>query len=46
MLDGLLGNASQVDAAKLEAEFSKLLANGERIEKAYQLIRDVFIFTD
>ena len=45
-LDGLLGNASQVDATKLEAEFSKVLAGGERIEKAYQLIRDLFIFTD
>jgi hypothetical protein len=46
LLDGLLGNASEVDGAALEAEFSKVLAAGERIEKAYQLIRDLFIFTD
>ena len=46
LLDGLLGNASEVDARKLEAEFSKVLATGERIEKAYKLIRDLFIFTD
>ena len=46
LLDGLLGNASEIDGAKLEAEFSKVLAVGERIEKAYQLIRDLFIFTD
>jgi hypothetical protein len=46
LLDGLLGNASEVDATKLEAEFAKVLASGERIEKAYQLIRDLFIFTD
>jgi len=46
LLDGLLGNASEIDGAKLEAEFSKVLAAGERIEKAYQLIRDLFIFTD
>jgi hypothetical protein len=46
LLDGLLGNASEVDAAKLEPEFEKVLAAGERIEKAYQLIRDLFIFTD
>ena len=46
VLDGLLGNASEIDAATLEAEFSKVLAAGERIEKAYQLIRDLFIFTD
>ena len=46
LLDGLLGNASEIDADKLEAEFSKVLAEGERIEKAYQVIRDLFIFTD
>jgi hypothetical protein len=46
LLDGLLGNASEIDAAQLEGEFSKVLAAGEKIEKAYQLIRDLFIFTD
>ena len=46
LLDGLLGNASEIDASKLEPEFSKVLATGEKIEKAYQLIRDLFIFTD
>ncbi len=46
LLDGLLGHASEVDGAKLEPEFAKVLAAGERIEKAYQLIRDLFIFTD
>ena len=46
LLDGLLGNASEIDAAKLEAEFSKVLAAGEKVEKAYQLIRDLFVFTD
>ena len=46
LLDGLLGNASEIDPTKLETEFSKVLAAGERIEKAYQLIRDLFIFTD
>jgi hypothetical protein len=46
LLDGLLGNASEIDGRKLQDEFSKVLAAGERIEKAYQLIRDLFIFTD
>ncbi len=46
LLDGLLGNASEIDGATLATEFSRVLANGERIEKAYQLIRDLFIFTD
>ena len=46
LLDGLLGNASEVDASKLQIEFAQVLAPGETIEKAYQLIRDTFVFTD
>jgi hypothetical protein len=46
LLDGLLGNASEIDSGKTQAEFSKVLAPGEKIEKAYQLIRDLLIFTD
>ena len=46
LLDGLLGNASEIDASKLHAEFAQVLATGERVEKAYQLIRDTFVFTD
>jgi hypothetical protein len=46
MLDGLLGNASEIEVGKLQTEFSKVLAPNERIEKAYQLIRDLLIFTD
>jgi Bacterial PH domain len=46
LLDGLLGNASQIDASKLQAEFSQVLAAGEKIENAYQVIRDLLIFTE
>jgi len=46
LLDGLLGNASEVDVSKVQAEFAQVLAPNERIEKAYQLIRDLFVFTD
>lgn len=46
LLDGMLGNASKVDPAKIQAEFSQVLAPGERVEHAYQLIRDYFVFTD
>jgi hypothetical protein len=45
-LSGLLGNASEVDADKLQAEFAQVLTPGERVEKAYALIRDMFVFTD
>jgi hypothetical protein len=46
LLDALLGNASEIAVSKLEAEFARVLASGERIEKAYRVIRDLFIFTD
>ena len=46
LLDGMLGNASKIDAGKIQTEFSQILAAGERVEHAYQLIRDYFVFTD
>ena len=45
MLDGLLGNAAEVDPKTLQAEFTQILAEGETIERAYQLFRDSFLFT-
>ena len=46
LISGLMGNASEIDTAKIQAEFAQVLASGERVEKAYQLIRDMFVFTD
>ena len=46
LLDGMLGNASKIDAGKIQTEFAQILAPGERVEHAYQLIRDYFVFTD
>ena len=45
-LDGVIGNVSKIDPAKIQQEFSQILAPGERVEHAYQLIRDYFVFTD
>jgi hypothetical protein len=46
LLDGVLGNAAKVDPSKIQAEFSQILAPSEKVEHAYQLIRDYFVFTD
>lgn len=46
ILDGLLGNASKIEPAQVQAEFDRILAPGERVEHAYKLIRDYFVFTD
>ena len=46
LIGGVLGNASKIDASKIQAEFQQILAPGERVEHAYQLFRDYFVFTD
>jgi hypothetical protein len=46
LLDGLLGNAAEVDAGKMQQEFGQVLSQGEAIEKAYVLIRDAMLFTN
>jgi hypothetical protein len=46
LFDGMMGDASEVDAAKVEKEVSELLTANEKVEHAYKLIRDLFIFTN
>ena len=46
LLDGLLGNASEVEAGKMQAEFAQILSAGEQVERAFTLIRDAMLFTD
>lgn len=46
LLSAILGHASDVDPEKLETEFDQLLIEGEQIEHAYRLFRDLIVFTD
>ena len=46
LISALLGNVSEVDGGKLEREFEVLLVDGERIERAYKLFRDLTVFTN
>lgn len=46
ILDGLMGNASELEIDKVSDELKDLLASSERIEHAYKLIRDLIVFTD
>ncbi|MCL6601365.1 MAG: PH domain-containing protein [Paenibacillus sp.] len=46
IFNGLLGNASQVNITEIQRDFAQILAPQEKIERAYKLIRDMFIFTD
>lgn len=46
LLSGLMGNASEVDDADLEKVLANTLIEGEQVEKAYKVVRDMFIFTN
>ncbi|HBI05371.1 MAG TPA: cytoplasmic protein [Paenibacillaceae bacterium] len=44
--DSLMGNASEISVEQVEKDFAQVLAKSEHVEKAYKLIRDLFIFTN
>jgi len=46
LLSGLLGNASEVDSDDLDKVLGDCLIEGEEIQKAYKVIRDMFVFTN
>ena len=45
LLSALLGNASDADVAAVEKTLEKILAEDERVERAFTLVRDLMIFT-
>jgi hypothetical protein len=46
LLDGLLGNASEVDVLAVAEELAPILSQNETVVQAYKMIRDLFVFTD
>jgi len=46
LLSALLGDASKADVAEVEQTLEAILAEGERVERAFRLVRDLLIFTD
>jgi hypothetical protein len=46
LLDGLMGNVSEVDVDKAEKELQAIITDSERVEKVYKLIRDLIVFTN
>jgi hypothetical protein len=45
-LSALLGNATAADVEDVERMLETILADGERVERAFRLVRDLLIFTD
>lgn len=46
LLSGLLGNASQQDNQKIQAQLVDVLVTGEQVELAFSLVRDLIVFTE
>ena len=42
----IMGNASEVNIENITKEFEPILIPGESIEKAFKMIKDMFIFTN
>ncbi|PMC40754.1 cytoplasmic protein [Bacillus sp. UMB0899] len=46
ILDGLMGNVTEVDINSVEKELELVIIDNEKVEKAYKLIRDLIVFTN
>ena len=46
LLSGLMGHASEISLEKIAREFEPILIEGEKLQKAYQVVRDMFVFTN
>lgn len=46
LIRGLMGHASETGLDKVRQEFSSMLIDGEDVQAAYRLVRDMFVFTD
>lgn len=46
LFNAILGNSTEIDATSIQEEYGPLLCDGEKIVKAYKLIRDKWVFTN
>jgi hypothetical protein len=46
LLSAFLGHASEADVEDVEKTLEKILADDERVERAFRLVRDLLIFTN
>lgn len=45
LLDGLLGNATNVDQDAIKKELKDVLIPNEEVDLAFRLVRDLVVFT-
>ena len=46
MLQGLFGNAAEINAKELQKDLEATIVEGETVVKAFKILRDLFVFTD
>ena len=46
MLQGLFGNSTEINSKEVQADLNALLIEGEVVQRAFKIIRDLFVFTD
>ncbi len=46
MLQGLFGNATEINVKELQKDLEATIVEGETMVKAFKILRDLFIFTD
>jgi hypothetical protein len=46
LLDGLLGNASEIDVNEVSEELAPIIADTESIQQVFKEIRDMYVFTN
>ena len=46
MLQGMFGNATEVNSKEIQSDLSAIMVDGEKVIRAFKIIRDLFIFTD
>lgn len=46
LLNQLFGNADEIDLKELEKEFADIILPDEKMELAYKIMRDKWVFTD
>jgi len=46
LLSGIMGHATEISIEKLQKEFAPILIEGELLEKAFRIIRDMYVFTN
>ncbi|WP_203362675.1 PH domain-containing protein [Bacillus sp. REN10] len=46
LFDGLIGNATEADVKTVEKTLKLIVAEGEMIEKAFELLKDLIVFSN